>query len=75
MVRLPVRSADDFCRWLLDSFASDGETVMLAPGSGFYLAGEDGSDQVRLAYVLAAAPLARAIAILGEALDQYPGRV
>jgi aspartate aminotransferase len=52
MVRLPVRSADDFCRWLLDSFASDGETVMLAPGSGFYLAGEEGSDQVRLAYVL-----------------------
>jgi aspartate aminotransferase len=75
MVRLPVSSADDFCRWLLDDFASQGETVMLAPGSGFYPPGDEGSDQVRLAYVLGEAPLTRAIAILAEGLDQYPGHL
>lgn len=75
MVRLPVRSADDFCRWLLEDFASAGETVMLAPGSGFYRGGDAGADQVRLAYVLGEAHLKRAIAILGEALGRYPGRL
>jgi aspartate aminotransferase len=75
MVRLPVRSADDFCRWLLEDFASGGETVMLAPGSGFYLDAEEGRDQVRLAYVLGETDLRRAIEILGEALERYPGRV
>jgi aspartate aminotransferase len=73
MARLPVRSADDFCRWLLEDFSSEGETVMLAPGSGFYRGAEEGRDQVRLAYVLREAHLRRAIAILGEALGQYPG--
>jgi aspartate aminotransferase len=75
MVRLPVRSADDFCRWLLDDFSSAGETVMLAPGSGFYRESTEGCDQVRLAYVLGEARLKRAIAILGEALGRYPGRL
>ncbi len=75
MVRLPVRSADDFCRWLLEDFASGGETVMLAPGSGFYRGADAGADQVRLAYVLGEAHLKRAIAILREALGRYPGRL
>ena len=48
---------------------------MLAPGSGFYLDPDAGRDQVRLAYVLAEKPLLRAIAILGEALERYPGRL
>lgn len=74
MARLPVRSADDFCRWLLDDFSSAGETVMLAPGSGFYASQGSGRNEVRIAYVLEEAALTRALAILGEALQRYPGR-
>lgn len=74
MARLPVRSADDFCRWLLDDFSAAGETVMLAPGSGFYASPGRGGNEVRIAYVLEEAALTRALAILAEALQRYPGR-
>jgi aspartate aminotransferase len=74
MARLPVRSSDDFCRWLLDEFSSGGETVMLAPGSGFYATPGRGDDEARLAYVLGEVGLSRAIDLLAEALDRYPGR-
>jgi len=75
MARLPVRSSDDFCRWLLESFSSGGETVMLAPGSGFYATPGRGEDEVRIAYVLEERALRRALGLLGEALAAYPGRV
>jgi aspartate aminotransferase len=74
LARLPVRSSDDFCRWLLQEFASGGETVMLAPGSGFYATEGRGVDEVRIAYVLGEGPLCRALALLGEAIEAYPGR-
>jgi aspartate aminotransferase len=74
MARLPVRSSDDFCRWLLDEFSSGGETLMLAPGSGFYATPGRGQDEARLAYVLGEASLSRAIELLAEALGRYPGR-
>jgi aspartate aminotransferase len=72
MARLPVGSTDDFCRWLLEDFSVDGETVMLAPGSGFYATPGLGGDEVRIAYVLAEEPLVRAIGLIGRALDRYP---
>jgi aspartate aminotransferase len=75
MARLPVRSADDFCRWLLEEFELDGETVMLAPGSGFYTTPGRGEDEVRIAYVLGEAALRRALRLLATALERYPGRV
>lgn len=74
MARLPVRSSDDFCRWLLEEFSSGGETLMLAPGTGFYTSAGRGEDEVRIAYVLQEAALNRALEILVEALHRYPGR-
>lgn len=73
MARLPVRSSDDFCRWLLEEFSSGGETVMLSPGSGFYATAGRGEDEVRIAYVLEQPALRRALALLGEALQAYKG--
>ena len=73
MARLPVDSADDFCRWLLAEFSSKGETVMLAPGSGFYATPGRGVDEVRIAYVLEEPALRRAFELLREALQAYPG--
>lgn len=74
VVRLPVDDADDFCRWCLTDFDYEGETVFMAPASGFYVTEGLGRDEVRMAYVLNREDLGRAITILGKALEAYPGR-
>ena len=73
MVRLPIDDCDKFCEWLLRVFNFEGETVMFAPGSGFYTNHEDGRNEVRMAYVLKREDLARALFLLRKALEQYPG--
>jgi aspartate aminotransferase len=76
MACLPVADADDFARWLLTDFEVDGETVMVAPGPGFYVTPGLGCREVRLAYVLAEDRLRRAVELLGLALSVYsPARV
>lgn len=74
VAEFPVEDADDFCKWLLDSFDLENETVMLAPASGFYSKPEFGKKQARLAYVLNKKDLKRSIEIIREALKVYPGR-
>ena len=74
MIRLPVDDAEKFAIWMLQEFDVDGETMMFAPGNGFYSNLELGVDEVRLAYVLKSEDLEKAIYILGEALKVYPGR-
>ena len=73
MIKMPVDSAEKFAIWMLEQFDSHGETVMFAPGDGFYLTPGLGTDEARLAYVLNCADLERAIAIIGEGLKTYPG--
>lgn len=68
---LPVENAENFCSWCLSDFSDNGETVMMAPASGFYITPGLGLSEVRIAYVLNAADLQRATAILGKALQQY----
>ncbi|GAC1512946.1 MAG: hypothetical protein NVS2B16_16720 [Chloroflexota bacterium] len=75
MVSLPIADANDFGRWLLTDFERDGETVMVAPGPGFYVTPNMGACEVRLAYVLNEAHLRRAVNLLGEALSVYPQRL
>lgn len=74
MVKFPVDDAEKFAIWLLENFDVDGETVMFAPGNGFYSTPGLGVNEARLAYVLNCDDLKRAIYILGEALKVYPGR-
>lgn len=74
MAQLPVDDADRFCQWLLESFSHNGQTVMLAPASGFYSKPELGKKQVRIAYVLNLDSLRAAMNCLEEALKVYPGR-
>ena len=73
--RLPVKDIDDFCRWCLEEFNYEGETVMMAPASGFYATPGLGKDEVRMAYVLKIEDLKRALVILEKALEAYPGRI
>ena len=74
MASLPIDSSDKFCEWLLKDFSYEGETVMFAPGAGFYTDPEDGRNQVRMAYVLKKEDLQRALIVLEKALEVYPGR-
>ncbi len=74
VVKLPVDDADKLCQWCLRDFNLDGETVFMAPASGFYTTPGMGKDEVRMAYVLNKKDLARAMKVLAAALQAYPGR-
>lgn len=71
MAKLPVKSSEDFCHWLLSSFAHQGATVMLAPASGFYATPGLGVDEVRMAYVLNEESINIAMDCLEAALEVY----
>lgn len=71
IAKLPVKSADDFAQWLLETYDFNGETVMVAPAAGFYSTPGVGLDEVRIAYVLKKEDLIRSVEILGEALKAY----
>lgn len=74
MAKLPIDDSDAFCQWLLESFSHNGETVMLAPATGFYGTPGLGKNEVRLAYVLNTADIDKAMDCLAAALKQYPGK-
>lgn len=75
VAQLPVDNAESFCAWCLTDFNYEGETVMMAPASGFYVTPGLGRNQVRIAYVLNIQDLKRALFILRKALEVYPGRM
>lgn len=74
VVKLPVDDADKLCQWCLRDFNLDGETIFMAPASGFYTTPGMGKDEVRMAYVLKKEDLAKAMKVLAAALQAYPGR-
>ncbi len=79
MINLPVDDAERFARYLVTDFAHEGESLVVAPGPGFYAAEPGGPPkghrQIRLAAVRDAEVLARAMTLLGHALEQYPGQL
>ncbi len=74
IARLPIDNSDKFCQWLLESFEFEGQTVMLAPATGFYSTPGAGTNEVRIAYVLNKTDLKNAMICLEKALKVYPGR-
>ncbi len=75
LVRLPVDDAERFAMWMLREFDYEGQTVMVAPASGFYFNTDLGKREVRLAYVLNTDELAKALTCLRKGLEVYPGRL
>ena len=71
MAKLPVDNTDNFQTWLLTDFDDNGETVMFAPGEGFYATPGCGTDEVRLAYVLKQEDLERAMDLLALGIKKY----
>ncbi|MBW6460357.1 MAG: pyridoxal phosphate-dependent aminotransferase [Bacteroidales bacterium] len=74
VARLPIDDSDRFCKWLLEDFHYNNETVMLAPATGFYSHPSKGKDEVRISYVLKVEELKKAMKCLEEALKVYPGQ-
>lgn len=71
VARLPVDDADKFCAWCLSDFEYEGQTVFMAPASGFYTTPGIGKNEVRIAYVLNKEDLANALTVLERALETY----
>lgn len=74
MAKLPVDDTDKFQTWLLEEFDDHGDTVMFAPGEGFYATPGKGKDEVRLAYVLKQEDLERAMELLALGIKAYNAR-
>lgn len=74
VARLPIDDSDKFCRWLLEDFEYEKQTVMFAPATGFYSTPGRGLDEVRISYVLNVDDLKNSMKVLEEALKVYPGR-
>lgn len=74
VVRLPIDDSDKFCQWMLEEFSFEGQTVMMAPATGFYSTPGTGKNEVRIAYVLNKEELTNAMICLEKALEVYPGR-
>jgi aspartate aminotransferase len=75
MARLPIDDSDVFCQWLLETYSFNGQTVMMAPATGFYSSRGLGKNEVRLAYVLNLSSISKAMDCLENALQVYPGRI
>lgn len=71
MCKLPVEDATEFLIWMLEEFDVDGETVMAAPGEGFYATKGLGKDEIRLAFTLECSLLEKAVSILAKGLEEY----
>lgn len=68
---LPVDDADKFCEWCLSDFEYEGQTIFMAPASGFYMTPGLGKNEVRIAYVLKKEDLTKALLVLEKALEAY----
>ena len=71
LAQLPVEDADKFCSWCLSDFRYEGQTIFMAPASGFYVTPGLGKNEVRIAYVLNKNDLGNAIIVLEKALEAY----
>jgi aspartate aminotransferase len=71
IARLPIDDADKFCQWVLEHFEWQGQTIMMAPATGFYSTPGEGKNEVRIAYVLKIEDLSNAMICLEKALAAY----
>lgn len=74
VAKLPVDDSDKFCAWCLSDFQYEGQTIFMAPASGFYTTPGSGRNEVRISYTLKKDDLTRALLVLKKALEAYPGR-
>lgn len=74
VAKLPVDDADRFCEWCLEEFEYEGQTIFMAPASGFYTTPGKGRDEVRISYTINKHELDKALTVLEHALEAYNSR-
>ncbi len=74
VIGLPVRDAESFSKWMIEEFEFKRETVLVAPGQGFYATSGKGINEVRLAFMLSVEDLRQSLSILGVALKEYKSK-
>jgi aspartate aminotransferase len=74
LAKLPIDDADAFASFMLTEFSFQGQTVFVAPGSGFYMHRESGKSEIRIAFVLQQSDTERAISVLAEGVKAYAAR-
>jgi len=74
MAALPIDSADEFQKFLLEEFDDNGDTVMFAPAESMYATPGKGKNEIRMAYVLQVEKLARAMELLAKGIEAYNNR-
>lgn len=74
MVKLPIADAEAFARFLVEDFRSEGESVVVAPGPGFYADPTKGRDEIRLAAVCEVPKIRRAVELLGRGIEAFRAR-
>jgi aspartate aminotransferase len=76
MAEMPVKDCEAFAKWMLTHYQHQNETVLVAPGPGFYAKGKyetpgNGLNQIRLAYVIEPTKLQRAMEVLASGVDEF----
>ena len=71
MIKLPIKSAENFCKWMLTEFSYKDTTLMMAPAEGFYFTEGLGVNEVRLSYCINIEDLKLAVEILELGLKEY----
>ncbi len=71
IAQLPVQDAEDFVRFMLEDFAYNNQTVLVAPMQDFYLTPGLGQNEIRIACVLKKPDLKNAMQVLKLGLEAY----
>ena len=69
--KLPVDDIEKFLLFMLQEFDDNGETVMFTPAAGFYATPGLGTDEMRIAYVLAPEKMKRACELIKLGIEAY----
>jgi aspartate aminotransferase len=70
MVRLPVQDASEFARYMVSNVVVNGETLLVAPATGFYITEGLGKNEIRIAAVMDETSILSAVKIIATALAQ-----
>jgi aspartate aminotransferase len=71
MLEIPVRDAEAFALWLIQSFSHQGQRLLVTPGKDFYVDATRGKQEIRIAFVLEPKAMATAMDILLAGLKAY----
>ncbi len=71
IAKLPVKSAEEFVKWLIRDFSYKNHSVMVSPIADFYITPGRGQDEIRIAYVLKVPLLKQSMTVFARAIAEY----